>query len=221
MRMRAYPFYADQYHNRRWAPNVVHGLGALGALNPGSKLRVGFAFQWSDTLGYDPIASGYETNLASEIQANLVNYLNDGVTFRDVTARVDHVPDYAYDGYVIIEATTAGWTIPDANVFGDMAAYILSQYLPILTVTKRDAVQIDYSAPAPPTPAPTPTPTTPPATTPPPQPSQCNLNQQGLAKWIACQFGLKDSKGDYAAGTGAMIGLGGAALLLVLLMKKK
>ncbi len=124
-------------------------------LNPGSRVRTGSAFNWSD-LGYDPVASGNEAELVDITRANLLNFLYDGVTFSDVRVTVEP-PGWFADGYITVEATTKT-QLPNAETFGDMIAYALAQYLPIVQVMRRDATRIDYAAPAPrPTPSPTPT----------------------------------------------------------------
>jgi len=112
---------------------------------PNSRLRVGFAFNWGD-LGYDP--STNEADLVNIIRANQLNFLNDGVTFGDVRVTVNPLPSFYANGYITIEATTRT-PLPEANVFGDMAAYGFSQYLPIVQVTRRDRTLVDYAAPAP------------------------------------------------------------------------
>jgi hypothetical protein len=124
-------------------------------LTPGSRIRVGFVFDWSPDLGYDP--STNEAQLVSIIRANLLNFLDDGVTFSNVSVVVDPLPGWFSSGYITVEATT-NTQLPNAETFGDMAAYAIAQYLLIINITRRDATRIDYAAPAP-TPRPsTPTP---------------------------------------------------------------
>jgi len=116
------------------------------ALNPGSRVRIGFEFDWSPDLGYDP--STNEAQLVSIIRANLLNFLDDGVTFSNVSVVVDPLPGWVSSGYITVEATT-NTQLPNAEAFGDMVQYAIEQYLLIIKWTRRDSARIDYAAPAP------------------------------------------------------------------------
>lgn len=115
------------------------GLGSLmGSLAAGSRVRVGFPFAYN--LGYDP--AEIESQIVSYIQDALYNYLGDGATFRDVRISVS-APGWFSDGYITAEATTQT-ELPSANAFGDMVEYGLKQYLPRITISRRDETLVDY-----------------------------------------------------------------------------
>lgn len=160
----------------------VSGLGALispggglGALYSGSRIRVGFAFNYS--MAYDP--DEIEPTLTSYIQNALYTFLADGVTFKDVDVQVSP-PGWFSDGYITVSATT-NTELPSADSFGDMVDYGLKQYLPRITINRRDETLIDYVAPGN---------VGKPGAQQPGPPKVCSWDTMDFRDYIDCQLGL-------------------------------
>lgn len=149
--------------------------GLMGVLSSGSVVRVGFEFDYS--LAYDP--DEISSQIVSYVQGALYNYLADDVTFSNVNVAVQP-PGYFASGYITVSATSRV-QLPSANSFGDMVEYGLRQYLPRITVNRRDETLIDYVGPgnvgktgveqagA---------------------PKVCDWNTMDFRDWFDCQFGL-------------------------------
>ncbi len=206
--------------------------GGLGALYSGSRVRVGFAFNYN--MAYPP--SEIETTLVSYIQNAMYSYLADGVTFKDVDIQVS-APGWLSDGYITFSATT-NTELPTADVFGDMAEYGLKQYLPRIVINRRDETLIDYVSPGnvgkpgaqqpgPPKvcswatmdlrdyvdcqlglgkfgqPSGTTTPGT--GNKLPAAPGQCQWSSMSTTDWLACQLGVTPTSALVVGGVGALI----------------
>lgn len=221
------------------------GLGSLmGNLAAGSRLRVGFEFDYN--LAYNP--DEIEPQITSYIQDALYNYLADGVTFSDVRVTVQP-RGWISSGYITVEATTRT-PLPSPNSFGDMVAYGIAQYLNRIVVTRRDETLVDsYGSGQPAGSPPAGVPqvcdasvmdawewaqctlglgqwSKPPAgqvnTNPqPPQAGQCVWSQMSFGDYVACQLGIKSAVQGAAAGaTGAIIGVAAIGLVAILLLKR-
>lgn len=225
-------------------------MGALmGALSAGSKVRVGFEFDYS--LAYDP--DEIENQIVSYIQGPLYNYLADDVTLTAVNIAVQP-PGIFSSGYITVSATTKT-QLPSANVFGDMVQYGISQYLPRIVWNRRDETLIDYVAPGnvgkpgveqagPPKVCDWNTmdfrdwfdcqfglgkfdQLTPQQKTEAQQraaatgkPGECKWSDMDFGDWVACTLGIKGAVGGITAGvTGALIGVGVIALAAVFVLK--
>jgi hypothetical protein len=150
----------------------------MGALYPSSRVRVGFVFNWSPTLGYDP--SDREAQLVSEIQAVMINYLNDDVVLSNVRVTVNPVPGYFSSGYITVEATT-DTELPSANSVADMIEYGLRTYLLTIQIIRRDEALIDYVAPAA---------RNQPGVQQAGPPTVCDWNTMDFRDYIDCQLGI-------------------------------
>ena len=221
----------------------------MGDLAAGSRLRVGFEFDYSGAYNPDEI----ESQIVSYIQGALYNYLADGVTFSDVRVSVSP-PGYFSSGYITVEATTRT-PLPTPNSFGDMVAYGITQYLPRIVATRRDETLVDSygttqtQAPGlPPAGVPqvcswdtmdfrdywdcqfsigkfakrpgTQTPTVN-TNQPPPPPGTCVWSQMSVGDYIACQLGIKSAVQGVAAGAvGGLVGVAALVILGVALLKR-
>ena len=198
----------------------LYGLsGLMGELlAPGSRLRVGFAYNYS--RAYD----GDETEAMGPgyIQTGLVNQLNALGVFSGVSVDVK-MPEYfdLQDGYITVHVTTLDGQDNTDNVAG-MIQYAIQQYLPRILVTKYHGTTIDFvptEVVGKPGVAQVTRPPQQQSTLPPGQPSQCNWSTQSFGDYVACQLGISSPIGGIAAGTigglaaAAIIGLGAIVLL--------
>jgi hypothetical protein len=149
----------------------LHGL--MGELAAGSRVRTGFEFNYN--LGYDP--AEIESQIVSYVQEGLYSYLADDVTFSDVNIAVQ-APTFFSQGYITVSATSRT-PLPSANVFGDMVAYGIGQYLSRLVVTRRDETLVDFYGQGQPQGAPSPG-----------VPSICDWDTMDLRDWMDCQLGI-------------------------------
>lgn len=151
-------------------------LGALmGELTAGSRVRVGFEFDYS--LAYDP--DEISNQIASYIQTALYNFLADDVTFTGVDVAVK-APGMIASGYITVQATTRV-QLPSANAFGDMVQYAIEQYLPRIQWSRRDETLIDYVAPGN---------VNRPGVEQAGPPKTCQWSTMDFRDWFDCTFGL-------------------------------
>ncbi len=203
----------------------LYGLDGLSGLMgellaPGSRLRVGFAYNYS--RAYD----GDETEAMGPgyIQSGLSNQLNALGVFSSVSVTVK-MPEYfdLQDGYITTHLTTKDGQSDPENVAG-MIQYAIQQYLPRILVTRYDGTTIDFVAPdvvGKPGVAQVTRPPQQQSTLPPSPPGACNWSAMDFGDYIACQLGIKSPLGGVTAGAaGALVGVGVITLLAVVLLKR-
>jgi hypothetical protein len=191
-------------------------MGAL--LAAGSRVRAGF--EYSTQASSAESIAGYDS--PANIQEVLAGAMLGSGVFSDAYVEVK-TPSFAglVHGYITAMGTTYT-DVGDPYEIGTLIRGLIETYLPILTVTRQDAVAVDYVPPAAQA-----NPALQQVYIPPPPGSQaqnqlnagqqnqsgqqCSFSQQSIGDYLACQFGITSPIGGIAAGTIA----GALGLLLV------
>jgi len=200
----------------------LYGLGGLyglmGALvAAGSRVRAGFEYQSNASIAQH--GEGQDT--ASYIQEVLSGAMLGSEVFSQAFVQVN---EPAWMGYQHGYITASGTTYTDVNdpyEISNLIASLIQSYLPVLTVTRRDPVAIDYVPPGaagrpgvqqvynPPAPGQ--------QNQLPGAPSQCAGMSAG--DWIACQLGITPTAGIAAGAIGTLVLVGGVLALVVFLKR--
>jgi len=183
--MRAYPFYADFYHNPRWAPNVANGLGATstqGALAGGSP------FQFTYSAGADSVTADgsllFTTDAVAAALANWAFFPSGTSAAPPVVQEAGNPPQVRVSGYAV-----TSW--PNGQDFANVLVNaIQAAGLPI----EGDTAQLSFT---PYTPTTTTTTTT----------TQTQQPQKGFFDSLATSLGV-------STGTAQLVVIGGAAFLI-------
>jgi hypothetical protein len=199
----------------------LYGLdGLLGALVvSGSRVRAGFEYQSNASIAEHN--AGEDT--AATIQEVLSGAMLGSGVFRDAFVQVN---EPAWMGLQHGYITASGTTYQDVNdpyEISNLIAGLIQSYLPVLTVTRRDPVAIDYV---------------------PPeaarrsgvqqvydpsrqqqnqnqfgQPSKCDWDKLSIGDYVACQLGITPTAGIAAGAVGTLVLVGGVLALLVFLKR--
>ena len=192
-------------------------MGALVAT--GSRVRAGF--EYSSNASIAQHSAGDDT--AANIQEVLSGAMLGSGVFSQAFVQVNEPAWMGYQhGYIIAQGTTYQ-DVSDPSQISDLIAGLIQQFLPVLTVTRRDPVAIDY---VPPNAAGRPgvqqvydpsrvqTPGQ-------QQPGQCNWNTQSFGDYIACQLGISSPIGGVGVGAvGALLAVGLGTLVLVAVLRR-
>jgi hypothetical protein len=193
--------------------------GLMGALlAAGSRVRAGFEYS-SVASSADSIA-GYDS--PGNIQSVLTGAMLGSGVFSDAFVDVKE-PGWAglQHGYI----TASGTTYQDVGDPYDISTLIrglIETYLPVLTVTRQDAVAVDaipaaqqgkpgvqqvYNPNA--------------VQTQPNQPGQCSWSKQSFGDFIACELGINSPISGVGVGAvGALVGVGVLTLIAVVALKR-
>ncbi len=197
----------------------LYGLnGLMGALvASGSRVRAGFEYQSNASIAEHNAGEDSATNIQSVLSGAM---LGSGV-FSQAFVQVN---EPAWMGYQHGYITASGTTYQDVNdpyEISNTIAGLIQSYLPVLTVTRRDAVAIDYVPPgavgrpgvqqvySPPAPGQ--------QNQLPGAPSNCAGMSAG--DWIACQLGITPTAGIAAGAIGTLVLVGGVLALVVFLKR--
>lgn len=199
----------------------LYGLdGLMGALiASGSRVRAGFEYQSSASIAQHQ--EGLDST--GHIQEVLSGAMLGSGVFRDAFVQVKE-PGWGglQNGYITATGTTYA-DVNDSYEISNLIAGLIQSYLPVLRVTRRDPVYIDY---IPPEAAARPgvqqvyneSTIRPPGQQ---QPGECNWDQQSFGDWIACNLGIDSPIGGVGVGAvGALLAVGLGTLVLVAVLRR-
>jgi hypothetical protein len=210
-----------------------HGLAGLFGLSDnlmgaliasGSRVRAGFEYQTTASIGEHNAGE----DSAATIQEVLTGVMLGSGIFRDAFVQVKE-PGWGglQNGYITATGTTYV-DVGDSYEISNLIAGLIQAYLPVLRVTRRDAVGIDY---VPPTAVGKQNvqqvydPGRPNTQTQNQnqlgQPSECKWDDLDFGDWIACNLGIKSPIGGVGVGAvGALLAVGLGTLVLVAVLKR-
>lgn len=196
-------------------------MGAL--LAAGSRVRAGFEYQSNASIAQHNAGE----DSASQIQDVLAGAMLGSGVFSQAFVQVKEPGWLGYQhGYI----TASGTTYTDVNdpyEVSTLIAGLIQEYLPVLTVTRRDAVAVDYVPPSA-------------ANRPgvqqvydpsqqqtqnqsgqPPKPGECKWDDLSFGDYVACQLGITSPISGVGVGAvGALVAVGVGTLILVAVLRK-
>lgn len=193
-------------------------MGALIA--SGSRVRAGFEYQTTSSIAQRNAGE----DSAATIQDVLSGAMVGSGVFRDAFVQVKE-PGWGglQNGYITASGTTYT-DVGDSYEISNLIAGLIQSYLPVLRVTRRDPVYIDYVPPE--------------ATSKPgvqqiynegtvrppgqpPKPGECKWDDLSFGDYIACQLGISSPIGGVGVGAvGALLAVGLGTLVLVAVLKR-
>lgn len=194
--------------------------GLMGALvASGSRVRAGFEYQSNASIAQH--SEGQDS--ASQIQEVLAGAMLGSGVFSQAFVQVNE-PAWMGLQHGYITASGVTYTdVGDPYEISNLIAGLIQNYLPVLTVTRRDPVAIDYVSPEA-------------ARRPgvqqvydPSRQQTQGQQQQGECKWdqlsfgdyIACQLGISSPIGGVGVGAvGALVAVGIGTLILVAVLRR-
>lgn len=207
---------------------LMDGLYGLGGLNglmgallaAGSRIRAGFEYQSTASIAQHN--EGEDS--AAQIQEVLSGVMLGSGVFSQAFVQVNEPGWFGLQhGYITASGTTYT-DVGDPYEISSLIAGLIQSYLPILTVTRRDAVAIDY---VPPEAARRPgvqqtyDPSRQQAQGQQQQQGECNWDQLSFGDYVACQLGISSPIGGVGVGAvGALLAVGLGTLILVAVLKR-
>lgn len=199
---------------------ALDGLsGLMGALvASGSRVRAGFEYQSRASIAQHNAGEDSTATIQDVLSGAM---LGSGI-FRDAFVQVNE-PAWGglQNGYITAQGTTYT-DVNDPYEISTLIAGLIASYLPVLTVTRRDPVYVDYVPPE--------------AATRPgvqqiynegtirpgqQQQGECNWDQQSFGDYIACQLGITSPIGGVGVGAvGALLAVGLGTLVLVAVLRR-
>ncbi len=198
----------------------LNGLnGLMGALvAKGSRVRAGFEYQSNASIAQHN--AGEDT--AATIQEVLAGAMLGSGVFSQAFVQVNEPAWMGLQhGYITASGTTYG-DVNDPYEISNVIAGLIQTYLPVLTVTRRDPVAIDY---VPPEAVGKPgvqqvyDPSQQQNQNQPNQPSKCDWNKLSVGDYVACQLGITPTAGIAAGAIGSLVLVGGILALVVFLKR--
>lgn len=193
-------------------------MGALVA--SGSRVRAGFEYQSNASIAEHN--AGEDT--AATIQQVLTGAMLGSGVFSQAFVQVN---EPAWMGLQHGYITASGTTYADVNdpyEISNLIAGLIQDYLPVLTVTRRDPVAIDY---VPPNAVGKPgvqqvyDPSRQATQNQSGQPGECKWDQLSFGDFIACNLGITSPIGGIGVGAvGALLAVGLGTLVLVAVLKR-